>query len=343
MGKNSDLSPRKRGQIRVLLENTYLSQSEIARRVGVSQPVVSNIKQKMKQGGSGTPKRTGMCGRRRLSSKQDDRALVRLSKINRKKTSRSLMLDMSSIGVHMSTRTVRRRLFEAGLRAYRPRKKPKLTVAMRKKRLAWAKQFQSWTKEDWERVCFSDESTLEILGDSCRYVRRRPGEEFLDQCLVQRVKHPLKVMIWSVISTKGSGRLHVVDGIMNSEKYLELLQNRLVPQLFQWFPDGNCIYMQDGAPCHTARKVTGYFEEIGLELLPWPGNSPDMNPIEGLWHTLKEKVNSTVATNKRALIESIIDVWHRDPQIPNLIASYIASMPNRIKALLHAKGGSTKY
>ena len=297
----------------------------------------------MQQGSTGTPQRIGKCGRKRISSKQDDRALIRLSKSNRKSTSRSLMTEMNLSGVRMSSRTVRRRLFNAGLRAYRPRKKPKLTPAMRRKRFAWAKQFRSWTVTDWERVCFSDESTLEILDDRCRYVRRHPGEEFLQQCLVQKVKHPLKVMVWSVVSTKGAARNYVVNGMMNAEQYLNVLQTRLIPQLEDWFPDGNCVFMQDSAPCHTARKITDYFSDIGMELLPWPGNSPDMNPIEGIWHTLKAKVNTIVSTNKRELIERIIAVWHHEPEIPELIAKYIAGMPGRVKALLKSKGGPTKY
>src|SRR5688572_1082136 len=130
MGKRSDLSPRKRGQIRILLENTELTQSEIARKCGVSQRVVSSIKKKMAVGSTGTPKRKGRCGRKRITSDADDRSLIRLSKTNRNKCSRSLMLELNAAGVQMSSRTVRRRLLEAGLKAYRPRKKPKLTVAM---------------------------------------------------------------------------------------------------------------------------------------------------------------------------------------------------------------------
>lgn len=155
MGKRSDLSPRKRGQIKVLLENTELSQSDIARKLGVSQQVVSNVKKVLAHGSSGTPKRKGRCGRKRLTSSTDDRALVRLSRNNRKFTSRRLWTEMCLAGVELSARTVRRRLLDAGLRAYRPRKKPKLTAVMMKKRLDWAKQFKDWTTEDWERVCFS--------------------------------------------------------------------------------------------------------------------------------------------------------------------------------------------
>jgi hypothetical protein len=161
-GEKSDLSPRKRGQIKVLLENTELTQSEIALKCGVNQSVVSRIKRNMQHGSTGTPKRKGRCGRRRITSSQDDRALVRLSKANRKMTSRRLMVEMGTSGVLVSSRTVRRRLIEAGLRAYRPRKKPKLTPTMMKKRLQWAKQFAVWNVDDWKRV-----SVKIILLNSC--------------------------------------------------------------------------------------------------------------------------------------------------------------------------------
>jgi Transposase len=69
----------------------------------------------MQHGSTGTPQRKGRCGRKRISSQQDDRALARLSKANRKMTSRRLMVEMNTSGVQMSSRTVRRRLIEAGV------------------------------------------------------------------------------------------------------------------------------------------------------------------------------------------------------------------------------------
>ena len=44
---------------------------------------------------------------------------------------------------------------EFNFRAYRPTKKPKLTPAMLKKRLAWGKKYQRWTVKDWRKVCES--------------------------------------------------------------------------------------------------------------------------------------------------------------------------------------------
>ncbi|GFW36113.1 hypothetical protein TNCV_4929761 [Trichonephila clavipes] len=45
-------------------------------------------------------------------------------------------------------------------------------------------------------------------------------------------------MIWSVISGKGTGRLDVVKGMMRQDQHKDVLQNRLIPQLEEWFPNG---------------------------------------------------------------------------------------------------------
>ena len=111
----------------------------------------------------------------------------------------------------------------------------------------------------------SDESTLEILADNCRHVRRRPGEEFLPQCLVEKVKHPLKIMLWGAISVKVPGRLYVVQGTMNAEQYKTVVKNRLMLQLSDWFPDGNCVFMHDSEPCHTAKVIKQFDDEVGLK------------------------------------------------------------------------------
>ena len=47
------------------------------------------------------------------------------------------------------------------------------------------------------------------------------------------------------------------------------------------------IFQQDGAPCHKSRMMMAWFDEQGFTLLDWPGQSPDMNPIENLWTAYK--------------------------------------------------------
>ncbi len=70
---------------------------------------------------------------------------------------------------------------------------------------------------------------------------------------------------------------------MTAQKYIAVLEDRLVHQATDWFGNEEGTFMQDGAPCHTARAVMNYLRERNVTVLDWPGNSPDMNPIETLW------------------------------------------------------------
>ncbi|GFY22639.1 uncharacterized protein TNCV_2179001 [Trichonephila clavipes] len=125
--------------------------------------------------------------------------------------------------------------------------------------------------ESREEVCFSDESTFEILRNKAQFVRRSRVEKFHSDCVVQTVKHPTKIMIWSIISGKCTGRLDMIKGMMQQDQFKDVLQNRLIPQLEEWFPNGESyISMQERAPCHTARSIKAYLAEQNSLLLDWP-------------------------------------------------------------------------
>ena len=103
------------------------------------------------------------------------------------------------------------------------------------------------------------------------------------------------------------------------------------------------IFQQDGAPCHSARLVTQWFENSDYQLLkPWPGNSPDLNPIENCWAILKKKVSLVHCSSYEQLVDTIKRVWKTEIS-PEYCKNLIESMPDRLIACDKNHGGSTKY
>jgi len=55
-------------------------------------------------------------------------------------------------------------------------------------------------------------------------------------------------------------------------------------------PDGKLVLIWDGAPYHRAKTVRAAAADLGIELAPLPGYSPDLMPVEALWRWLREDV-----------------------------------------------------
>ena len=65
-------------------------------------------------------------GKIKKTTANDDRMIMRLALKNRRAASAEIKNDLEAAGVSVSSKTIRRRLFENGLKARRPRKKPYL-------------------------------------------------------------------------------------------------------------------------------------------------------------------------------------------------------------------------
>lgn len=76
--------------------------------------------------------------------------------------------------------------------------------------------------------------------------------------------------------------------------------------------------------------------------MKWPGNSPDMNPIEHVWYEMKKKIANCKPQNRQQLIADVHKSWEEVLK-SDYVKNLYETMPNRIEALIKASGGVTKY
>ena len=195
----------------------------------------------------------------------------------------------------------------------------------------------------WENVLFSDESHFYEGFKKINSVRRPVGSNRFDPKYLQRTKkHPGYVMVWGCFSGKGGrGRLNLLERgtRMNAVKYISNLTEYMLPTM----EIHDCQYfLQDKAPCHTAKVVKKFFIDNNINIIDWPGNSPDINPIENLWASLKRQLQNENTSSVPHVIESLKKIWIKETTHETCLA-LAHSMPRRLQNVISANGEMTKY
>ena len=83
-------------------------------------------------------------------------------------------------------------------------------------------------------------------------------------------------MFWGSFSRYGVELLLPIDGMMNTQKYLKVLEKEVVTDLSNTFPGGSGVFQEDSAPYHEAKKSNEIHEKnenqgSGMaRKFPWP-------------------------------------------------------------------------
>ncbi len=124
----------------------------------------------------------------------------------------------------------------------------------------------------------------------------------------------------------------------NSEQTIAFLQ-----EVARWQPNPSqqTVIIWDGAPWHKTANVRQEAEKWGLQLIPLPSYSPDLNPIEGLWKWMREDLTqhhcysylyqleracldfiTRINLNPEAIITRLWPKFELDPSYENVLLSF---------------------
>lgn len=242
-------------------------------------------------------------------------------------------LLLMKLGVSVVTSTISRYLEATGWKKMKARKIPLLTQTQIIARIAWCRSVQDI---DWNNVVFSDESMFQ----------RYPNSEWLwmkgnKRIEIGQPKFNPKCHVWGWFSACGRSPLQFLDHNVNQWTYMDTMDAH-IPHMELCHPDG-FIYQQDNAPAHTAFLTMCHLNrKLGPgNVMKWPANSPDLNPIENLWGIIKRKLQSTEFDNVAEWRQAINEEWERISD--QTLESLINSMKNRVQQCLDRGGKRVDY
>ncbi len=148
-------------------------------------------------------------------------------------------------------------------------------------------------------------------------------------------------MVWGCMSACGMGSLHIWKGTINAERYIQVLEQHMLPSRCRLFQGRPCIFQHDNARPHTASITTSWLRRRRIRVLKWPACSPDLSPIENIWRIIKRKMRQRRPKTVEQLEACIRQEWDNIP-IPK-IEQLVSSVPRHLQTVIKRRGDATQW
>jgi hypothetical protein len=324
--------------------------SKTAKRVGKSTSYVSKWVQRFNSMGhvNDLPHKGRICAISKAAVRRSQALL--LSTQSLRLTTRKLKAERL-IPKSMSHTTIWRHLMDGKtpVKHRGIRRQPLITPTTAGKRIKFAEYH---AKTNWCKVLYVDSKYFCVCNDvsSKQWV---PADVIPTRTMV---KHSPAIHVYAGFSARGATALIEASGTTGfrflagerrtrgvcAAEYQHVLTQHLIPAARKQFGKGKWLLLQDGAPPHKAASTTALLAEQRVQLVQhWPGNSPDLNPIENLWSWVSRRMQARPITTQAQLRTELKAAWRAIPKA--LLKALASSMKQRLALVKANKGQYIKH
>jgi hypothetical protein len=83
-------------------------------------------------------------------------------------------------------------------------------------------------------------------------------------------------------------------------------------------------------------------QELAIDVMWWPPQSPDLSPIENIWREVKSWIHKNRKPRTMdELWEAVEKAW--EEVVPDVILKFVDSMPRRVAEVIKKKGFATRW
>lgn len=315
-------------------------------------------------GSSAVDKRKSTPGRPSKLSERDKRSIIRQVEVLRDSvgnfTSRHVRVS-AGIESRVSDETVRRVMRSNGLRYRHARKKGLLIRKDLKSRLAFARKVRRKLNPNiWKNgisfyldgVSFTHKYNPSDQARAPKTMAwRRPNEGLKYKCTAKgshegtggKVAH----FIAAISYGKGIVLCEQYHGKLNGQSFANFVREHFARLVSDCSNPKGKLFLQDGDPSQNSKKANDAIHDVGARKFSIPPRSPDINPIENIFHQVKRKLNSDaienniVQENFKTFSDRVKTTMEKFST--HIIDKTIESMDKRIGLIIKSRGQRTKY
>ena len=138
------------------------------------------------------------------------------------------------------------------------------------------------------------------------------------------------MIVWDCFINDKLGLLVIIRENINAKKYLEILQEHLLPFYESLGNDNVYFFQDDNASVYRARIITDWKDENLISFFSWSVQSSDLNLIKHVWDYLKRRVRQYSSRPK--FTEELVSVLQEEWLNIDLeyLKKLVISMPKRV-------------